>query len=445
MLTIVIPMAGDGSRFREAGYDVPKPLIDIHGYCMVERVISNIADQYDRVILIAREEHRDALINSPLWHKKNILFRFLGEKTEGTACTILKVAKLINNNDPLLIANSDQFIKYDRAAWLRHIDLADASIMTFRASDPKYSYVRLDQDGFVAEVAEKRVISELATCGVYYFKRGSDFCEAANRMIANDLRVNGEFYTCPVFNELPMHFTTSIFPVEEMLGLGTPKDLEDNRDRVLELEILMQSEQGVKVITPAKVYLHRANTLKAIRRAVRNGWGVEIDIRSQGGALFLSHDPVFTEASAPRLLEVLAVLEETNTPVILDLKETGLMPLLQNELVGDFSRYVATDLIVPDMIDYEAAGLRTLARRTDSHSMSEAVEGPFYGYWFDYVDGAGVLGLTVSPHAYLVSPELHGWDLTAEFINNAVRHDWEGVCTDQPERWKSAITRGFQP
>jgi dTDP-glucose pyrophosphorylase len=122
--------------------------------------------------------------------------------TEGAACTTLLAKEFIDNDKPLVIANSDQFVEWNsnEVMYAFSADQIDGGILTFKATHPKWSYVKLSDDGFVSEVAEKKVISDNATVGIYYWKRGSDYVKYANKMIEANDRTNNEFYVCPVFN-----------------------------------------------------------------------------------------------------------------------------------------------------------------------------------------------------------------------------------------------------
>jgi dTDP-glucose pyrophosphorylase len=106
-------------------------------------------------------------------------------------------------------------------------DNIDAGILTFNSTHPKWSFAKLNEDGFVSEVAEKKPISDIATVGVYYWNKGSDYVKYAEQMISKDVRVNNEFYVCPVFNEaIQDDKKVKVFPIEKMWGLGTPEDLD---------------------------------------------------------------------------------------------------------------------------------------------------------------------------------------------------------------------------
>ena len=230
-MNILIPMAGAGTRFESAGYTFPKPLIDIKGKPMIQWVVEslNINAKY---IFLVRKEHYEKY---SLKHTLNLIapnceIITIDELTEGAACTTLLAEEYINNNSPLLLANSDQFIEWDSNKFMYSMiaDEIDGGILTFPSTHPKWSYAKLDEKGFVSEVAEKVPISENATVGIYYWKHGSDYVKYAKQMIDKDIRVNGEFYVCPVFNEAiqdKKKIKISSIKGEDMWGLGTPEDL----------------------------------------------------------------------------------------------------------------------------------------------------------------------------------------------------------------------------
>ncbi len=150
--------------------------------------------------------------------------------TEGAACTTLLARDLIDSDQPLVIANSDQFLNWDSNEFMYSMvaDEIDGGILTFTGTHPKWSFAKLDADGFVEEVAEKKPISDKATCGVYYWKKGSDYVKYADSMIENDTRTNNEFYVCPVFNEaISDQKKIKTFHIGQMWGLGTPEDLDN--------------------------------------------------------------------------------------------------------------------------------------------------------------------------------------------------------------------------
>jgi len=229
--TIVVPMAGMGSRFVEAGYTDIKPLIPIHGKPMIQHAI-NSAGIDGNWVFIVQKDHR---IKHDL---DNILTSICpnctvidtgGGLTAGAACSVLLAEKYINNDNPLIIINSDNIIKWDAERIYSEFlsSTTDGLILCFKATDPKWSFAQLGPDGFVSEVAEKKPISDNATVGLYIWKKGADYVAAANQMIAKNIRTNGEFYLCPVYNEnIKMGQVIAIHMVEHMYGVGTPEDLD---------------------------------------------------------------------------------------------------------------------------------------------------------------------------------------------------------------------------
>ncbi len=233
-LDIVIPMAGRGSRFSKAGFHLPKPLIDVRGQPMIRRVISNLAPAFDhRFIFLVLEEHLHGFgLESKLrdWAGPQTVIVPVNQVTEGAACTVLLAERHLSAGHDLLIANSDQLVDtslQDYIKWSR-TPAYSGSIMVFEAEDEKWSFAKLGPTGDVIEVAEKKRISNLATVGIYYFRRGSEFVGAARKMIAKNIRVNNEFYVCPVYNEMiqgGQRIVTWKIQASAMHGVGTPEDL----------------------------------------------------------------------------------------------------------------------------------------------------------------------------------------------------------------------------
>lgn len=235
MINIVIPMAGEGSRFAKAGYEKSKPFIDVAGKPMIVRVLENLAYPNARYILIARKDHieTEKELVKEIESQFNAIFIPINKLTEGTACTVLYARKYINNNDPLLIANSDQIVDMNIADFIDDCSKRDldGSILTFidKYSDPKWSFAKLNANGLVTEVKEKVVISEYATVGIYLYAKGQDFINSAIDMIIENDRVNNEFYTCPTYNyAINEGKKIGIYNIEfkQMHGIGTPKDLK---------------------------------------------------------------------------------------------------------------------------------------------------------------------------------------------------------------------------
>lgn len=236
MLNIVIPMAGAGSRFSQAGFKDPKPLIPVHNIPMIQLVIENLRpDEPHRFIFICQRKHVQLYglhEKLSIWAPGCEIVEIDG-LTAGAACTVLAASDLINNNYPLMIANSDQYVDVDINSYLNYflVKGLDGMIMTMRADDPKWSFVGLDGD-LVTRVVEKEVISNEATVGIYNFRHGSSFVKAAEAMINLDQRVNGEFYVAPTYNSLIKDDQkVGIYNIgsegDGMYGLGIPVDLEN--------------------------------------------------------------------------------------------------------------------------------------------------------------------------------------------------------------------------
>jgi dTDP-glucose pyrophosphorylase len=228
-LNVLIPMAGAGSRFESAGYTFPKPLIDVNGAPMIQTVVSNLSLDAN-YIYVVQKSHRlkynlDTLLNL-ITPNCNIIE--VDGLTEGAACSTLLAKELFDNKNPLMIVNSDQFIEWNSSNFYYKMNEAniDGGIVTFDSSETKWSYVKIS-DGYVIETAEKNPISNDATVGIYYWKKGSDYVKSAENMISKNIRVNNEFYICPVYNEaINDGKLFSPYKVNEMWGLGTPEDLK---------------------------------------------------------------------------------------------------------------------------------------------------------------------------------------------------------------------------
>lgn len=235
MINIVIPMAGLGSRFSAAGFEKPKPFIDVSGKAMIVRVLENLAYQNARYILIARKEHiqRESELVNEIKKSYNVDIITIDEVTEGTACTVLAAKDFINNDDPLVIANSDQIVDinfYDFVDDSLNRNL-DGSILTFidEKKNPKWSFAKINKNQMVTKVKEKQPISKYATVGIYMFNKGRYFIDGVADMITSNDRVNGEFYTCPVYNYLISDgLQIGIYDIDPTLmhGIGTPEDLD---------------------------------------------------------------------------------------------------------------------------------------------------------------------------------------------------------------------------
>lgn len=229
-INTLVLCAGEGRRFQEAGYNLPKPLIDINGKSMLQRVYETNGINCNHIFAV-RKEHVDKFeIDSQIkLFANNSEFIYVDKLTEGAACTALLAEPLINNDKELIIYNSDQIIQADFSKWREQVELdnSDACIFVFNADHPKWSYVSLDDNGYVAQIKEKQVISNIATVGWYWWRKGSEFVDSAKEMIAANDRFNEEFYLAPSIQYLiNKGKKVSVFYIDKMIGVGTPEDLE---------------------------------------------------------------------------------------------------------------------------------------------------------------------------------------------------------------------------
>lgn len=234
-MNVLIPMAGAGSRFQKAGYTFPKPLIEVNGKPMIQLVVENLNIDA-RHIFVVQKDHYDRY---NLKHLLNLIspeceIVQVDEMTEGAACTTLLAKEFINNNEPLIFANSDQYLDWDSNEFMYSMeaDEIDGGMLTFTATHPKWSFAKLAHDGLVTEVAEKKPISDIATAGIYYWKHGKDYVKYAEQMIEKNIRFNNEFYVCPVFNQaIEDNKKIKTFHFDGMWGIGTPEDLRTFLER----------------------------------------------------------------------------------------------------------------------------------------------------------------------------------------------------------------------
>jgi HAD superfamily hydrolase (TIGR01509 family) len=229
-LNILIPMAGAGSRFMDAGYTFPKPLVEVEGQPMIQKVVENLNIDANYIFIVQEEHFLKYNLESVL----NLIApgcRIIRTEgvTEGAACTAMLAKELINTNDPLLIANSDQIIEWNSSEFMYSMQSQnlDGGLAVFHSTHPKWSFARIDDEGLVVEVAEKKPISDIATVGIYFWKRGEDFVSATEQMIEKNLRVNNEFYICPTYNQaISRGLKIGVKFVKKMWGIGTPEDLQ---------------------------------------------------------------------------------------------------------------------------------------------------------------------------------------------------------------------------
>ena len=229
-MRIIVPMAGLGSRFSSAGYDTPKPLIDVCGVPMIQKVIESVGLQEHPHIFIVQRQHLrefEGLESLLMSLALDVTIVSIDGLTGGAAETCLAAANFINDDAPVLTVNADQIMEWDPLDFVRHVsEPMDGCILTFHSQNPSYSYAQLDENGLVTRTAEKEIISEWATVGLYYWSRGRDFVSAAGSMIAKDIRFKNEYYVCPVYNEnIARGQSITTYSKGKFHLVGTPEEL----------------------------------------------------------------------------------------------------------------------------------------------------------------------------------------------------------------------------
>lgn len=225
--TLLVPMVGLGRRFSECGYQLPKQMIEIDGVTMLELSLNCIdLKEFNKIFIIRREHvtnfNMDKFLNEKFGDDIKIIIS--ETDTEGTVSTCLLAEKLINET-PLLITTLDVFFEPKFSLNLVK-DEVDGSIVVFESDNPNYSYSRINEEGLVVETAEKKVISNLSSVGLYYFTRGTDFVKYSYRMIEENIRTNNEFYVCPLYNLLIKDGKKiNTITVDKCEPLGTPEEM----------------------------------------------------------------------------------------------------------------------------------------------------------------------------------------------------------------------------
>lgn len=234
-MNVVIPMAGSDESFRKHGFPYAKPVIEIRGKPLIEHAFNCLSGIPNaRFVFVVRKD--DAL----RFHLRDVL-RLLDPDaavvlaegaTAGSACTTLLAVDFIAKDEELLIANGDQVLDFDvnRAIESMRERELDAGTVVFDSVHPRWSYVKINDEGLVIEAAEKRPVSRNATAGFYYFKQGQLFVSAAFNMIRKGANLNGTYFVCPAFNELVLAGKRiGVVPIErdQYISLATPQAIEE--------------------------------------------------------------------------------------------------------------------------------------------------------------------------------------------------------------------------
>ncbi len=239
-MNILIPMGGSDEKFREQGYLYAVPLIEIAGRPLIEHALTPFQPLANArmVFVIRKEDNQRFYLGEVLNLLKPAAEVICADGvTAGAACTALLAIEHIDNEEELVIANADQILDFDLKAVIERFRerSLDAGTVVFDAVHPRWSFVKTDENDMVVEAAEKRPISRNATAGVYYFRRGHFFVEAATRMIRKGASVNGSFFVCPSLNELvllQMRVGVERIDRSRYISLSTPQSVDDYESKL---------------------------------------------------------------------------------------------------------------------------------------------------------------------------------------------------------------------
>lgn len=226
-LQIIIPMAGDGSRFEKEGYTIPKPFLPLGNFKMIESIVFNLGIKDCRFFLITKEKHKSQILDCKFNYPVEIFT--LDYLTEGAACTVNLLKDVVNPDLPLVITNSDQIVDFNKSEFYKTLKTQN-TILTFESQEKFCSYVSTDSTGLVQKVREKEVISKEACTGVYGFQKSKYYFEAFEKMYRNKDTYNNEYYIAPVYNYLSNTYT---YKSNNMWCLGIPKQYENNKDEAI--------------------------------------------------------------------------------------------------------------------------------------------------------------------------------------------------------------------
>lgn len=229
--TLLIPMAGIGKRFLDKGWNIPKQLIQVGNKTMIQWSMSCI-DHGDitKVFIVRRDQVDQHSIDTYLKEQfgEDSIIVISETETEGTVSSCLLAEEHINNESPLAITTLDVFFTPNFNLMHDLKTNIDGTILVFNSDNPAYSYSVLDDSGYVTRTAEKEVISNNASVGLYCFSKGSTFVKYAKHMIKQNLRTRNEFYVCPLYNLLIQDgLKIDTLPVDSMHLMGTPDELNN--------------------------------------------------------------------------------------------------------------------------------------------------------------------------------------------------------------------------
>jgi dTDP-glucose pyrophosphorylase len=233
-MNILIPLAGNGSRFINRGFKTPKPLIEIIDKPMIQHSIESLNLEGNYIFIIRTQHNIDNKLTNLLQKlKPNCKIIEIDKLTQGCTDTCLYAKTYINNNKPLIITNCDQILDWDSNRFLDYLQLntdIDGTVMTYKSTHPKNSFIKINHNGFATELVEKKVISDIALVGFHYWKCGRDFVWSAEELIKQNIRMNDEYYISITYNLLiKQNKLISTYPLNEdnetYHAIGTPDDM----------------------------------------------------------------------------------------------------------------------------------------------------------------------------------------------------------------------------
>lgn len=229
-MILVIPMAGRGSRFADKGFKTPKPLIEVNGKPMLYYAFQSVKNlSFRKIIFIALKEHQAdfdlrSLIKNEITPDFELIL--LNDVTEGQLCTVLQAKDYFLDEEGLLIAASDSYVRGNIAADINTI-MADGVISVTNLPGDRWSFARTGEDGRVIEVAEKNRISDNASTGIYYFSNAKLFATEAEQLIKDKETTKGEYFVMPLYNRyIRNKKDIRISRADEMWDMGTPEAKE---------------------------------------------------------------------------------------------------------------------------------------------------------------------------------------------------------------------------
>ena len=231
-MKILIPMAGEGTRFQKDGKKPIKPLIDVLGKPMVIRAIETLGIVGDLIFVVQKNKNGYSILENISKYYKKFTAHFVEALTDGPACSALAAKESICNQEPLIITNCDQILTWDSNAFCVFFENInyDGIVVTYFSNTTKNSYAKVDYKGLVTLIKEKEILSDISLNGVHYWKKGCDFIYAAETMIgAKDKSINGEYYIGPTYNyliEKGCKIGIYHIPNSQHHAIGTPEDLE---------------------------------------------------------------------------------------------------------------------------------------------------------------------------------------------------------------------------